>query len=132
MNVNDIEKFYKYLDCAKIASDISGVDQEILFAQWSHETAGFTSELCVTYNNLGGLTQEKKNDLPQPDGRYYYMKFDSPEDYATYFGKYLGYYPGDKSTIEKYATVLKEGGYFGDTLENYIAGMTAAYNEAFG
>jgi len=127
MNVID-----RYWECAKIASNLSGVDARILYSQWFHETAGFTSALCVDYNNLGGITQTEPNDIPQPDGSFYYMQFNCPESYAIYFGKYLRYYPGPKNTIEEYATVLKDGGYFGDTLGNYIAGMTAAYEDAFG
>ena len=130
--INAMNVIDKYWECAQIASNLSGVDAKILYSQFSHETAGFTSELCVKYNNLGGITQTEPNELPQPDGSYYYKEFDSPEAFAVYFGRYLGYYPGPKNTIEEYATVLKEGGYFGDTLENYIAGMNSAYNDAFG
>jgi len=137
MNVND-----RMYECAKIASNLSGVDARILYAQWSHESTDiredsptrgqpFMSELAQDNCNYGGVTQEEPNDSPQPDGQYYYMYFGSPEAYAIYFGRYLRYYPGPKRTIEEYATVLKDGGYFGDTLENYISGVSRAYEEAF-
>ena len=106
-----------------------------IYAQWVHETGGFTSALCTKYNNLGGVTQEEPNNTPQPDGNCYYMQFVPPEAYADYFAWYLSQYDADgiyqAQSIAECATALKNGGYFGDTLENYIAGMTAAYEEAF-
>ena len=131
-----------YLEAAKESARIANdgydnnpIDYKILYSQWSHETNGFTSSLCVEYNNLGGVTQTSVNDTPQPDGTCYYMQFESVEEYAEYFGRYLRLYEEngiyDAFSIEEYAAALKDGGYFGDTLENYVAGMTAAYNDAF-
>ena len=125
-----------YWDAAQIAGGISGIKAEILYCQWYHETAGFTSELCLKYNNLAGVTQTQPNDLPQPDGDYYYMQFDDLRDWARYFGKFIRLFDGVANstdfTIPEYATALKEEGYFGDTLENYIAGMTVAWEISFG
>ena len=137
MSINEL-----YLEAAKESARIANdgydnnpIDYKILYSQWSHETNGFTSDLCVEYNNLGGVTQTSVNNTPQPDGQYYYMQFESVEEYAEYFGRYLRLYEEngiyDATDIESYAAALKDGGYFGDTLENYVAGMTAAYNEAF-
>lgn len=135
-------------ECAKIASNLSGIPVELLYSQWAHESTDiredsptrgipFKSELAQDNNNFGGVTQEEPNgeENHQPDGRFYYMKFDSPEAYAIYFARYLSYYREngvfEAKTIPEYATALKNGGYFGDTLENYIDGMTDAYNNAF-
>ena len=137
MSINEL-----YLEAAKESARIANegydnnpIDYKILYSQWSHETNGFTSDLCVEYNNLGGVTQTSVNNTPQPDGTCYYMQFESVEEYAEYFGRYLRLYEEngiyDASSIEDYAAALKDGGYFGDTLENYVAGMTAAYNDAF-
>ena len=128
MNVNQ-----PYWEAAQVAGGISGIDPKILYAQFAHETANFTSELCLQYNNLAGVTKTQENDLPQPDGSFYYMKFDDLSAWARYFGKFIRYFDGaaEAQTIEEYATALKNEGYFGDTLENYIDGMTAAYNDAF-
>lgn len=122
-----------YWEAAQISAGISGGDAKLIYAQFSHETGNFTSELCLQYNNLAGVTQVEPNDLPQPDGSFYYMKFDSLDAWARYFGKFIRLFDGavEATTIEEYATALKEGGYFGDTLENYIDGMTSAYDEAF-
>ena len=131
MNVNEV-----YWEAAQESARISGLNAEFIYSQWVHETDGFTSSLCEEYNNLGGVTQTSVNNTPQPDGQYYYMQFGSVEEYAEYFGRYLRLYEEngiyEATDIESYAAALKDGGYFGDTLENYVAGMTWAYNEAFG
>jgi len=71
------------------------------------------------------LTQTEPNELPQPDGEFYYRKFDTAEDYAEYFGKYLRYYEEDgiydAQNIDEYVAALKHGQYFGDSYENYVA-----------
>ena len=122
-----------YWEAAQVAAGISGGDAKLFYAQWSHETGDFTSELCLQYNNLAGVTQVEPNDLPQPDGSFYYMKFDSLDAWARYFGKFIRLFDGavDATTIEEYATILKEQGYYGDSIENYIEGMTDAYQNAF-
>lgn len=112
------------------------VDPRWIYAQWVHETGNFSSELSDQYHNLGGLTQTEPNDTPQPDGANYYMQFDSYEDYADYFGKYLTFYQEDgiydARTMEDYVTALKHGGYFGDSLENYLSDCQGIYDECFG
>ena len=126
----------RYWELAQQAANISGLPAEWIYAQLVHETAGFTSELCIDHNNLGGITQEEPNDLPQPDGELWYRHFNTPEDYADYFGRYLRLYREDgiyeAATIPEYAAALHRGEYFGDTVDNYAAGMLAAYKEAFG
>lgn len=124
-----------YWGLAQRSAFISGLPAEWIYSQWVHETGNFSSDLCTQYNNLGGLTQTEENDTPQPDGANYYMQFATLEDYADYFGRYLKLYDEDgiyeANDIPAYAAALRHGGYFGDTVENYIAGMTAAYQEAF-
>ena len=128
MNVNQ-----PYWEAAQVAAGISGAKAELLYAQFAHETGNFTSELCREYNNCAGVTQVEPNDLPQPDGQYYYMKFDDLSHWARYFGKFIRLFDGavEAKDIIEYATCLKEGGYYGDTLENYIDGMQSAYDKAF-
>lgn len=95
----------------------------------------FKSDLAISNNNFGGLTQEEPNDTPQPDGTCYYMAFSSPEAYAQYFGKYLHYYREDgiynSENIDDYITALKKGGYFGDSLERYLTNVKRIYEENF-
>lgn len=108
---------------------------EWLYCQWYHESAGFTSDLAQSNHNLGGLCQTTPNDTPQPDGNQYYMNFPDFGAYADYFGRYLRYYREDgiydATTLEEYVTALKNGGYFGDSIENYLAGTGAVYEENF-
>lgn len=136
------EYFYDLAKQAALAAANAGLlnlDPRWIYAQWCHETAGFTSAMCVDYKNLGGLTQVAPNDTPQPDGDYYYMQFDTYEEYAAYFGRYLkGFIDGgidQASTLEEYITALKDspsGAYFGDSLENYLTNCQQIYEECFG
>lgn len=132
----------EYFDAAQIAAnryaELTGHDNitpELIYCQWSHETDNFTSDLCRDYNNLGGMTTETPNDLPQPDGELWYRKFDSPEDYGHYYGWYLSQFAEngifDVTDIPSFAAALKDGGYFGDSIDNYVTGMTAAWEANF-
>ncbi len=126
---------------AEAAKDygITNIDPKWIYSQWVHETNAFTSDLQASNHNLGGLTQENTNDTPQPDGGFYYINFDTFEDYAKYFGHYLRYFTDsgiDKATtLAEYITALKNspsGAYFGDSLENYLTDCQAIYNTTFG
>lgn len=131
------EYFYSLAERAAAVAAERGlsVDPRWIYAQWAHETGNFTSDLSDQYYNLGGLTQTTPNDTPQPDGANYYMQFDSYEEYADYFGQYLTYYEEDgiydAQCLVDYITCLKHGGYFGDSLENYLADCENIYNECF-
>ena len=144
----------RMMECARAASEICGVPAQWIYAQWAHESTNITpgdpdqgkpfcSDLARDQNNFGGLTQVEENDTPQPDGRFYYMKFASPEEYADYFGHYIKkYFPtaAAAQTLADYAHALKhetdpdtgeEYAYYGDSEENYLAGTLEAYKEAF-
>lgn len=113
--------------CAQRVNERLGatIDPEWIYAQWRHESGNFTSQLSVENNNFGGLTQVEPNgeENKQPDGNNYYKVFDSPEDYANYYADYLCLYAEDGlssvHTLNDFATVLKQGGYYDDTVENY-------------
>ena len=137
------EKYSYFYNIAKLASTTAwnkkglyNIDGRWLFCQFLHESEHFTSELAINYYNIGGLSQTEENDAPQPDGNGYYMKFNSYEDYADYFGRYLGYYVengiDNATTLEEYIVALHDGGYFGDSLENYLSDCQDLYNEYFG
>jgi hypothetical protein len=126
---------------AQCAADIGlvNIDPKWIYSQWAHETADFTSELCVNSHNLGGLTQSEPNGMPQPDGSYYYMQFSSYEEYADYFGHYLYYFKDggidQAGCLQEYISALKNspsGAYFGDSLEIYLSGCEEIYAECFG
>lgn len=131
-----------FYNLAKVASTTAwnkkglyNIDGRWIYCQWQHESENFQSDLAKSNHNLGGVTQEEPNDTPQPDGNFYYMNFDSFEDYADYFGRYLGYYVENgidqATTLRQYITALKDGKYFGDDLETYLADCEAIYNENF-
>ncbi len=128
------EEFFRL---AQVAAGVAGepIRPEWVYCQWCHESAGFTSALAAANHNLSGLCQTEPNDTPQPDGDQYYMNFPTFEDFASYFGKYLGYYREDgiydARTVDDYVTALKHGGYFGDSLENYLASVKRFMEEYF-
>jgi len=128
----------EYVFClAERAAEIAGtpIKAEWIYCQWAHETGQFTSELMQSNHNLGGLCQVEKNDSSQPDGDQYYIHFPSYEACAEYFGYYLRNYREDgiygAETLADYVRALKHGGYFGDTMENYLAGTNMVFEECF-
>ena len=120
------------VQCAQQINERLGatIDPEWIYAQWRHESGNFTSQLTIENNNFGGLTQVEPNgeENKQPDGSNYYMMFDSPEDYANYYANYLCLYEEDglssAQTIADFAHVLKHGGYYGDSEENYVNSLS--------
>ena len=110
----------------------------LIYAQLSHETGGFTSELAVKHHNYGGVTQTTPNDLPQPDGGNYYIDFASDDEFVNYMAGYLYKYKEDglfnASDVRSYVNALIHGGYFDPKVtETYIAGMQNAIgNDSFG
>ena len=125
---------------ANVAHDrgMTNIDPNWIYAQWVHESTDFTSELATDNHNLGGVTQTKPNDTPQPDGKQFYINFNSYEAYADYFGKYLhGFIDGGvdvATTLTEYVTALKNspsGEYFGDSLDNYLTDCQRIYDGLF-
>ncbi len=128
----------EYMFClAERSAEIAGtpIEPEWIYCQWAHETENFTSELMQSNHNLGGLCQVEENDSAQPDGDQYYIDFPTYEACAEYFGRYLRNYREDgiyeAETLADYVRALKHGGYFGDTVENYLAGTNAVFEECF-
>lgn len=127
-----------YMDLAEIAAqefqNKTGryLDPNLIWAQWYHETGGFTSELFRTGNNLGGFTttEDMGDDWRQPDGDLWYKPFSSREEGARFAGAYLANYVengiADATDPVSYAQALKNGGYYGASVEEYAAGLTSA------
>lgn len=127
-----------YMDLAEIAAqefqNKTGryLDPNLIWAQWYHETGGFTSELFRTGNNLGGFTttEDMGDDWRQPDGDLWYKPFSSREDGARFAGAYLANYVengiADATDPVSYAQALKNGGYYGASVEEYASGLTSA------
>lgn len=141
-----------FFELAKVSAELANegrdniIKPEWIYAQWVHESTNidedsrfcgqpFMSGMALEYNNLAGLTQEAPNSTPQPDGQYFYMQFKNYKAYAEYFGRYLRYYAidglYDATSIDDYVAALKHGGYFGDSLETYLARCKAILKETF-
>lgn len=127
-----------YMDLAEIAAqefqNKTGryLDPNLIWAQWYHETGGFTSELFRTGNNLGGFTttEDMGDDWRQPDGDLWYKPFSSREEGARFAGAYLANYVengiADATDPVSYAQALKNGGYYGASVEEYASELTSA------
>lgn len=127
-----------YMDLAEIAAqefqNKTGryLDPNLIWAQWYHETGGFTSELFRTGNNLGGFTttEDMGDGWRQPDGDLWYKPFSSREEGARFAGAYLANYVengiADATDPVSYAQALKNGGYYGASVEEYASGLTSA------
>lgn len=127
-----------YMDLAEIAAqefqNKTGryLDPNLIWAQWYHETGGFTSEIFRTGNNLGGFTttEDMGDDWRQPDGDLWYRPFSSREEGARFAGAYLANYVengiADATDPVSYAQALKNGGYYGASVEEYASGLTSA------
>ena len=93
-----------------------GVDPSIIYAQFAHETGNFTNRGAKSLNNLAGIENA--------DGSY--KSFASTSDFANYYtGLIQRKYSGalGATSTDAYASALKQGGYFADTLSNYEHGM---------
>lgn len=109
----------------------------LLVAQAKHETGNFTSNFFKRYNNAFGYTYVPGGkyqsgagttaDNGQPIAAYPDVKSSTYEiiDWI-YRRRAEGKFPSDLSTVttpEQYATLLKNSGYYGDTLQNYLKGL---------
>lgn len=117
----------KMWELAKMVGAKTGIDPRYIYAQWYHESAGFTSRLARENYNFGGMTQVEPNgeENKQPDGSNYYMVFDSPEDWANYYADYIVKYHGLENAQSSYefATILRNGGYYTASVDEYNAGL---------
>lgn len=109
----------------------------LLVAQSAHETGNFTSNFFKNYNNAfgysyvpGGVYQVGAGTLAdngQPIAAYRTIE-DSTKEVIDWIYRRVkeGKFPADLFTIntpEQYAQLLKAANYYGDTLQNYSAGL---------
>lgn len=114
---------------------LAGMKPEFLpiaIAQIAHETAGFTSNVAITCNNLSGIKyigksyQNATKCTGSPEGNSY-AKF---ENYTAWAADYIrilsnGYRPIDAKNVNDFAYRLKQNNYYTDTVTNYTAGLNA-------
>ena len=117
----------KMWELAKYVGEKTGINPKYIYAQWYHESAGFSSRLARENYNFGGLTQIESNgeENKQPDGSNYYMNFDSLEDWADYYSKYIEHYPELKNAQSAYefSSILRSGGYYTASVDEYTSGI---------
>lgn len=112
---------------AQRSSQKTGIPADWIYAQWYHESDGFSSELAKGNNNFAGVTQSEPNgeENRQPDGGNYYMQFESPEAWEDYYSRFIQKFKGATSAKDyrQWAQNLHDDGYFTDSVENYVAGL---------
>lgn len=111
----------------------TGIDAKLVFAQWYHESGGFSSQLARENYNFGGVTQNEPTGDPkdkQPDGGNYYMHFGNEEEWAEYYAYYCNKCNepslSGSTDVTDFATRLKKNGYFGASIDEYVNGMNGA------
>lgn len=126
---NEIWQAAQYASArAKEKHDID-IPAWLIYRQWAYEAGeDFDSPNARHNNNFGGLTQVEPNgeENKQPDGNNYYRHFNSVQEYAdAYVDDFIKYRPelNGVKTVEDFAQIMKDTGYYGNTVENYIAGM---------
>ena len=108
--------------------------KKLQIAQMVHESANGESALAIEDNNFGGLTGYHKGAGAQPDGDGVYGHFDTLEEYATYLhdGFFAHYSQIHNATsVEEYASILRENGYYTDSLENYASSLASIAGETY-
>jgi len=105
---------------AASVSQKTGIPASLIYAQWAHETGGFTSNVYKKLDNAAGIRLPGSND---------YKSYASMQDFADDYSKVItqGRYTSrgilGAKTPEDFAAALKSGGYYEDTQENYTAGL---------
>lgn len=109
----------------------------LVTAQARHESANFTSPLFVGDNNAFGYdytgNSNQAGSSTRSHGGSFYARYNSIEDSVNeitdwiYRRRQEGKFPADLSSIKSpndYATLLKNSGYYEDTVTNYQGGLT--------
>lgn len=114
----------------------------LIEAQSKHETGLYTSNAFIKNNNCFGYKYVKAARWQSGAGitsseKDPYAKYDSIENSVHELCAWIirrrneGKFPADLSEIKTpqyYANLLKRCGYFGDTIENYVNGLTHYLN----
>lgn len=101
-------------------SAATGIPASLIFAQWAHETGGFTNRGTTQLNNLAGIRYP---------GSTQYRSFNSLDDFASFYGnlveskRYTSQGINAAKTPEAYAHALKAGSYYEGAEGDYVRGM---------
>lgn len=106
---------------AQSVSGQTGIPASLIWAQWAHETGGFTNRGATSLNNLAGI------NVPGGHGQDY-RSFSSLQAFGTYYAHLMNSarYAGvaGVQNAQQFAARLKAGGYYGDTQANYARGLS--------
>jgi len=107
-------------------------------AQAAHETGGFTSAVFISCNNCFGYDYIGQSTAAGPCSNHSpYAAYSSIEQSADELIAWIGrrqddgIFPADLNSItnsDQYAQLLKDAGYYGDSVSNYAAGIRAWLN----
>lgn len=111
---------------------------QLALSQAQHESANFTSNLCVNYNNCIGYTyyplsrwqSGKATDQPEEPGINYYAAYSTKEDSARELADYIHRrYTKFREVkgVEDYANVMKLERYYTAPVSQYVGGMGHYY-----
>jgi hypothetical protein len=105
-------------------------------AQSAHETAGFTSIILKTNNNLFGMKYAGQSQaLGEKNGYAYYSDYGkSAEDLQRWYNTHRAQifsFPLYIKTISDYVSFLKNRGYYEAPESEYLAGCLYFYNKYF-
>lgn len=116
---------------------------DLLVAQSKHETGDYTSRAFTLDNNAFGYTYVSGGrwqigpgiiaDNGEPVAKYASIE-DSTAEIVDWIYRRIneGTFPanlGDITTPERYAQLLKDAGYYGDTVSNYLRGLKRWFQE---
>lgn len=104
-----------------------------LMAQIAHETAGFKSRVLKTDNNASGIMfinkpLKQKNAVrgskyPANEGKYFYARFATLNDWAKDYLRILGKTPQTAISLTDFAQKLRNRGYYTDPVNVYAKGL---------
>jgi hypothetical protein len=112
--MNGVNEYFKNL--ARQAGTLLSLPWQWIYAQWGHETGGFTSYLAKTQHNYAGLTNTAGD----------YRAYASDQDFVnSYANDFLAKMPAATSatSLEGFASGLRQEGYYTDSVSNYLAGL---------
>jgi hypothetical protein len=114
---------------ALIEGGVNPLLAPIVFSQACHETGNFTSPLYFSNNNCFGMKPPTTYVVAIGE-QFGYANYKSIEDSAKAMAIWLQAHnlAGGLQTITDYVTNIHDEGYFEDSLENYLAGVTHFYN----
>lgn len=115
----------------------------LIVAQAKHETGDYTSKFFKVYLNCFGYSKTSSKwqlhiQTPNADNAAPIAAYNSIENSVHELTDWIKRrqkekkFPPDLSTIttpEAYVTLLKQCGYFGDSLQNYLAGVSHYAND---